>query len=101
MSVVNTGENKLQKCNGLLKLGSVITSCRVVKESITEDAPFEQKPKRDEQSRACGYLGREHSHKQDSKWKALYSSRCHVRNTGRRQGFESRTSESRVNEVEK
>ena len=60
MSVVN----KLHKCNGLLNLGSVITSWRVIKE---RDAPFEQRPKRDEEQwRPCGYLGREHSPKRDT-----------------------------------
>ena len=86
MSVVN----KLHKCNGPLNLGSVITSWRVIKESLIEDAPFEQRPKRDEEQwRPCGYLGREHSHTQESKWKALSGSRPHGQSTERRQGCES------------
>ena len=39
MSVGNTGENKLQRCNWLLELRSGILFYRVVKESLVEQNP--------------------------------------------------------------
>lgn len=52
MSVGNTGENKLQKCNGLLELRSLVLLHRVVKESLAE-----QGPKGDEErAELCKYL---------------------------------------------
>lgn len=39
MSVGNTRENKLQKCNGLLELRSLTFLHRVVKESLAEQRP--------------------------------------------------------------
>lgn len=39
MSVGDTGENKLQTCNGLLELRSLVLLHRVVKESLAEQGP--------------------------------------------------------------
>lgn len=40
MSVGNTGENKVQKYNRLLKLGGVL-SYKMVKVHLAEEVPFE------------------------------------------------------------